>query len=62
MYNFTEFKNWISRKIDVKKRLRHTAACYLFFIMLPVRKHSLEEASEIFGIDKSGNIGHSSAH
>jgi hypothetical protein len=54
MYNFTGFKNWVSKKIDVKKRLQNTAVCYLLFLMLPVRKHSLDEASRIFGIDKSG--------
>ena len=53
MYNFTGFKNWVSKKIAVKKRLQNIAVCYLIFLMLPVRKHSLEEASGIFEIDKS---------
>lgn len=53
MYNFAGFKNWVNKKIDVKKRLQNIAVCYLIFLMLPVRKHSLDEVSKNFGINKS---------
>lgn len=53
MYNFTSFKNWVGRNISVKKRLHLIAVYYLIFIMLPLRKHSLKEASSIFKINKS---------
>ena len=52
MYNFAGFKNWVNKKIDVKKRLQNIAVCYLIFLMLPVGKHSLDEVSKIFGINK----------
>jgi hypothetical protein len=51
--NFQDLKRWVLREIPVCKRLRATCLSYVVFLMIQVRKHSLEEAARFWGINKS---------
>jgi hypothetical protein len=51
--NFGIVKKWLLNRIRVNNRLETVCVWYLLFLMVPVRKHSLEEAARFSGINKS---------
>jgi len=51
--NFNILKKWLLSHIEVKSRLQGLLVCYLLFLMVSARKHSLQEAAKISGINKS---------
>ncbi len=51
--NFNILKKWLLNHIEVKSRLQGLLVCYLLFVMVSARKHSLQEAAKISGINKS---------
>lgn len=51
--NFRAFENWLSSRIAVKSRLKKVALCFVMFLMIETRKHSLQEAARFWGMDKS---------
>lgn len=53
MTPFYELRNWLTKKLNVKKRLQVICLCYLLSVMVSTRKHSLEFASQMSGKDKS---------
>jgi len=53
MKNFASFKNWILRSIAINGKKSIVAVYYIIFLMLPVRKHTLTEAANLFNINKS---------
>lgn len=52
--NYKKYKNWLSNYINVKSRLKNVCVGYLLFLMVTVRKHSLDEAARFSGLSKSG--------
>lgn len=53
MTQYTEFRNWLQRHLDINKRLKSICTLYIIFLMLSMRKHTLEEGARLFGISKS---------
>ncbi len=51
--NFRVFENWLSSRIAVKSRLKKVALCFVMFLMIETRKHSLQEAARFWGMNKS---------
>jgi len=51
--NFNTYKNWLTKFIFVKNRIKNVAIWYLIFLMYATSKHSIEEASRFSGINKS---------
>jgi len=51
--NYREFFNQVTQKIGIAKRLSTVAAIYIIFLMLPVRKHTLEAAATFAHSTKS---------
>lgn len=51
--NYFKLKKWVLNRIEVKSRLKNTVVLYLFFLMVPTRKHSLQGAEEFSGINRS---------
>lgn len=52
--NYSEYRDWVSHCIGVKGRLKKVCIGYLLFLMVAVRKHSLDEAARFSGLSKSG--------
>jgi hypothetical protein len=51
--NFSTFKKWIVRNLEVGNRQVTICVWYLLFLMVSTRKHTLREASRFSGIHKS---------
>lgn len=51
--NFRTFENWLSSRIAVKSRLKRVCLCFVMFLMIETRKHSLQEAARFWGMNKS---------
>ncbi len=51
--NFRIFENWLSSRIAVKSRLKKVTLCFVMFLMIETRKHSLQEAARFWGMNKS---------
>ncbi len=51
--NYRKFFNQATQKIGIAKRLSTVAAIYIIFLMLPVRKHTLEAAATFAHSTKS---------
>lgn len=51
--NFPAFENWLSSRIAVKSRLKKVCLCFVMFLMIETRKHSLQEAARFWGMNKS---------
>jgi len=51
--NYLAYKNWLSQHIGVKNRLKNVCIGYILFLMVSVRKHSLDEAERFSGLSKS---------
>ncbi len=51
--NFRVFENWLSSRIAVKSRLKKVCLCFVMFLMIETRKHSLQEAARFWGMNKS---------
>ena len=51
--NFRTFENWLSSRIAVKSRLKKVCLCFVMFLMIETRKHSLQEAARFWGMNKS---------
>ncbi len=51
--NFCTFENWLSSRIAVKSRLKKVCLCFVMFLMIETRKHSLQEAARFWGMNKS---------
>ena len=51
--NFPAFENWLSRRIAVKNRLKNVCLCLVMYLMIEVRKHSLEGAARFWGMSTS---------
>ncbi len=51
--NFRVFENWLSSRIAVKSRLKKITLCFVMFLMIETRKHSLQEAARFWGMNKS---------
>lgn len=51
--NYSKLYTWIGRKLNVKKRLKNVAIGYVIFLMLSTRKHTMQAASEFFGLSTS---------
>ena len=51
--NFNILKKWLLNHIELKSRLQPLLVCYLLFLMVSARKHSLQEAAKFSGINKS---------
>ena len=54
--NFRVFENWLSSRIAVKSRLKKVTLCFVMFLMIETRKHSLQEAARFWGMNKYGSI------
>lgn len=50
---FYILRNWMLHNIPIKKRLINVCVAYLLFLMVEVRKHSLEEAARFSRLNKS---------
>ncbi len=50
---FHTFRAWMFRHIEIKPRLRQVCLWYLLSLMVETRKHSLDFASTLSGLDKS---------
>lgn len=53
MINFAVFRNWIQKQLLTDSRNKLICTWYLIFIMVSVRKHTLEEAAKLSGKNKS---------
>lgn len=53
LMNYSSLCNWIGRKLHLNKRLKQVAILYVLFLMVPVRKHSLQEAAAFTNSSKS---------
>ena len=53
MINFTVFRNWIQNQLSTTSRNKCICTWYLIFLMLSVRKHTLEGAAKLSGKNKS---------
>ena len=51
---YNKYRNWLSHYINIKSRLRNVCIGYLLFLMVGMRKHSLDEAARISGLSISG--------
>lgn len=51
--NYSELKNWVKNHLSIKKRVQRIAVCYLIYLMVSVRKHTLEGAGRLLGVNKS---------
>ena len=51
--SFSYFNKWLLNHLDIKNRLKSICIWYLIFLMLPTRKHTIEEAAKFSGLDKS---------
>ena len=51
--SLNKLKKWIYHHISINKRLEIVATYYLLFLMIEVRKHSLEESARFSGLNKS---------
>ena len=51
--NFRAFENWLSSRIAVKSRLKKVCLCFVMFLMIETRKHSLQEAARFWGMKTS---------
>jgi len=51
--NFHYLKKWVLNHIEVKSRLQSLIVWYLLFLMVSVRKHSLQEVAKFSGQNKS---------
>lgn len=51
--NHSKLCSWISRKLNVKKRLKNVAIAYVLFLLSSTRKHTMQAASEFSGLPKS---------
>ena len=51
--NFSVLNKWVLNRMGVGKRLREICVCFVLFLMVPARKHSLGDAARFWGIDKS---------
>ena len=47
------FQTWIAHHIAIRHRLERVCTSYLLFLMVMVKKHSLEEAARFSGLHKS---------
>ncbi|MGA1795814.1 MAG: hypothetical protein ACMUIL_08130 [bacterium] len=52
--NYSEYRDWVSCYIGVKGRIKKVCTGYILFLMVSVRKHSLDEASRLFEHSTSG--------
>ncbi len=50
---FYRLRNWTSRQINVRKRLQAVCIWYLLSLMVETRKHSLDFAASLSGLNKS---------
>jgi hypothetical protein len=53
LMNYSSLCNWIDRKLQINKRLKQVAILYVLFLMVPVRKHSFQEAAALTNSSKS---------
>lgn len=53
LMNHSSLCNWIGRRLNISKRLKQAAIFYVLFLMVPVRKHSLQQASAFSSSSKS---------
>jgi len=51
--NFSILKRWVLARIDIPKRLRGIVVAYVLFVMVAVRKHSMEEGAIFWAVSKS---------
>lgn len=51
--NYYRLRKWTLGNLSIGKRLTTICICYLIFLMISVRKHTLKEAARLSGIDKS---------
>jgi len=51
--NFSILKKWLLNRIEVNNRLKNVCIWYLLFLMVSTRKHSLDEAARLSGMNKS---------
>jgi hypothetical protein len=51
--SFSHFNKWLLNHLNIKNRLKSVCIWYLIFLMLPTRKHTIEEAAKFSGLDKS---------
>jgi hypothetical protein len=51
--NYSSLCNWIGRKLHLNKRLKQVATVYVLFLMVQVRKHSLQEAAAFTNSSRS---------
>ena len=49
----SKMKNHFLRQLKVNKRLRNVALCYLLFLMVATRKHSMRQAAAFSGLHSS---------
>jgi hypothetical protein len=47
--NFHHLKKWLLNQVEVKSRLQGVIFLYLLFLLVPVRKHCLQEAARFSG-------------
>lgn len=50
---FYQLRNWISKQINVRRRLQAVCIWYLLSLMVETRKHSLDFAASLSGLNKS---------
>ena len=51
--NYSRLLNWMGKKLNINKRLKEVTIIYILFLMLSVRKHSLDAAARFSHSDKS---------
>jgi hypothetical protein len=51
--NHNKLYSWISRKLNVKMRLKNVTIAYVLFLLSSTRKHTIHAASEFSGLCKS---------
>ena len=50
---FTKMKYHLLSQLHVKKRLRNVCLCYVLFLMVAARKHSMRNAAAFWGLQTS---------
>ena len=51
--NYSKIFTWAGRKLNIRKRLQYVAITYVLFLMVQVRKHSLQEVAAFSNLNKS---------
>jgi len=51
--NYSRLFHWMDRKLKISNRLKETAIIYVMFLMVSMRKHSMDAAATFSGSSKS---------